>query len=104
MVGGFDHFEIMFDDDDRVAGVDQCVQHFQQLADILEMQPGGRFVEDVQRAAGGPLREFLGEFDALRLAAGKRGRLLAEIDIAEAHPAAGCESRSWIFGTALKNP
>jgi hypothetical protein len=33
------------------------MQHFQQLAHILEMQAGGRFVEDIERAAGGPAAE-----------------------------------------------
>jgi hypothetical protein len=28
------------------------VQHFQQLGDVVEMQAGGRLVEDVERAAG----------------------------------------------------
>jgi hypothetical protein len=40
----------VLDDQDSVAGFDQCVQHLQQLADIVEMQPGGRLVEDVERA------------------------------------------------------
>jgi hypothetical protein len=60
------------------------VQHFQQLAHILEVQAGGRLVEDVERAAGGAARQFLGELDALRLAARKRRRLLADLDVAQA--------------------
>ena len=36
-----------------VALLDQFVQHFQKLPHILEVQAGGRFVEDVERAAGG---------------------------------------------------
>jgi hypothetical protein len=31
----------VFDDDDRIAFVDTAVDHAQQLADIVEMQPGG---------------------------------------------------------------
>jgi hypothetical protein len=50
------------------------------------MQAGGRLVEDVQRAAGGALRQLLGQLDALRLAARQRRRLLADLDIAEADP------------------
>jgi hypothetical protein len=53
-VGGLDDFEIVLDHDHRVALVDQFVQHFEQLGDVVEMQAGGRLVEDVERAAGGP--------------------------------------------------
>jgi hypothetical protein len=62
----------------------QAVQHLEQHFDVLEMQAGGRFVEDVQRAAGVALGEFERQLDALRLAAGQRGRALAEGDVAEA--------------------
>ena len=34
------------------------MQHFQKLLDIVEMQAGGRLVEDVQRAAGIALAEL----------------------------------------------
>ena len=51
-IGGLDDFEIVFDDQHRVAGLDQRMQHFQQLAHVLEMQARRRLVEDVERAAG----------------------------------------------------
>src|SRR5882672_10640032 len=54
-VGGLDDFEIVLDHDDRVALRHQLVQHFQELLDVVEMQPRGRFVQDVERAAGGAL-------------------------------------------------
>jgi hypothetical protein len=37
----FDHVRVVFDDDHRMAFVDTAVDHAQQLADIVEMQPGG---------------------------------------------------------------
>ena len=46
--------QIVLDDEDRVALVHQRVQHLQQLAHILEMQPGRRLVEDIDRAASRP--------------------------------------------------
>ena len=73
--------------------VDQLVQHVEQLRHVVEMQAGGRLVQDVERAAGGALGQFLGELDALRLAAGQRGRLLADMDVAEPdalQASAGC--------------
>jgi diacylglycerol O-acyltransferase / wax synthase len=47
-VGGLDDVEVVLDHDDRVALVDQAVQHVEQLADVVEVQPGGRLVEDVE--------------------------------------------------------
>ena len=38
-----------------VALVDQAVQHLEELADVLEVQPGGRLVEHVKRVPGRPL-------------------------------------------------
>ena len=52
VVGGFDDFEVMLDDDHRVAGIDQRVQDFEEFADVLEMQAGGGLVQDVDGAAG----------------------------------------------------
>src|SRR5882672_5575427 len=54
-VRGFYHFEIVLDDHDGVALRYQFVQHFQQFLDVVEMQAGGRLVQDVERAAGGAL-------------------------------------------------
>ena len=36
-VGGLDHFEIVLDDDHRVALVDQLMQHLEQLRYIMEV-------------------------------------------------------------------
>ena len=64
--------------------VDQPAEHAEQLADVLEVQAGGRLVEDVEGAAGRALLQLGGELDPLRLAAGQRRRRLAEPDVAEA--------------------
>ena len=64
--------------------LDQAVEHFEQLADVLEMEAGGRLVEDVERLAGGAPRQLLRQLDALRLAAAERRRRLADLDVAEA--------------------
>jgi hypothetical protein len=59
----------VLDHHDRVAVIDQLMEHLHQAAHILEMQTGGRLVENIERAAGVALGEFECEFDALRLAA-----------------------------------
>jgi hypothetical protein len=53
------------------------------LRDVVEVQAGGRLVEDVERAPGGA-GQLLGQLDALRLAARQRRRLLADLDVAQA--------------------
>jgi hypothetical protein len=53
-VGGLVDFEVVLDDQHGVAGLDQRVQHFQQLLHVLEMQPGGRLIQNVQGPPGRP--------------------------------------------------
>jgi hypothetical protein len=52
LVGGLDDFEIVLDDDHGVALVGEFVQHLQKLLDVVEVHAGGRFVENIERAAG----------------------------------------------------
>ena len=79
-----DHVEVVLDHEDRVAGVDQPVEHLEQLLDVGEVETGRRLVEDVERPAGRAPRQLGGQLDPLRLAAGERGRRLAELDVAQA--------------------
>src|SRR5579875_296729 len=83
-VGGLDDLEVVLDHQHGVALVDERMQHFEQFADVVEVQAGGRLVEDVERAPGGAPRQFLGQLDALRLAARQRRRRLADMDVAQA--------------------
>ena len=57
-IGGVDHIEIMFDDQDASAILDQPLEGIQQFVDVVEMQSGGRLVEDEQRALAGGLRQM----------------------------------------------
>ena len=86
-VGGLDHVEVVLDEQHRVAGVHQVAEDTQQLVDVVQVQPGGRLVEDVELAAAAPRaeRQLARDLDALRLAAGERGRGLAQAQIAEPH-------------------
>ena len=83
-VGRLDDVEVVLDDDDRVALVDEAVQHLSSLSDVLEVQPGRRLVEHVDGAAVRPPLQLGGELHALRLAAGQGRRALAEPHVAEA--------------------
>ncbi len=76
-VGRLDDVQIVLDDQDRVAAIGQTMQHAEQQFDIGEVQPGGRFVEDVQRPPGRLAAQFPRQLDPLGLAARERGRRLA---------------------------
>ena len=84
VVGAFDDFQIVLDDDDRVALVDQLVKRPEQPLDIVEVQAGGRLVENKQRAGLFRLGHVRGQFQALRFAARKRRQRLAQADIFQA--------------------
>ena len=84
MVGGFDDVEVVFDDDDGVAGVDEFLQDLEQFVNVGEVEAGRWFVEDVDGLARRAFAQFFGELDALGLAARERGRRLADLDVAEA--------------------
>ncbi len=84
-IGGLDDFQIMFDHQHGIAGIDEIMQHLEQQFDIGEMQPGGRLIEQIERAAGAFFDQLAGEFHALGLAAGERGRRLPELHVVEAH-------------------
>ena len=86
-----DHVEIVLDDDHRVAEIDEPIQHFEQLVNVVEVQAGRRLIEDVQRASRAGPSQFGGELDALRLAAGQRRRRLTERQIIEADVGQGLQ-------------
>ncbi len=76
---------MVLDDQDRVAEIGEAIQDVEQLLDVVEVQARRGLIENVESAAGLATREFFREFDALRLAAGKSRRRLAELDVAEAN-------------------
>ena len=64
---------MMLDHHHRIPQVHQAVQHVQQLAHVLEVQPRGRLIQDIERLAGLPPAQLARQLDALRFAARKRG-------------------------------
>src|SRR5271167_1564728 len=95
-IRSLDHIEVVFNHDNRIALVAQTLQYDQQLSNVREMQTRGRFIENVQGAAGGALRQFLGQLDALRLAARQRGRALTQLHVRESHVEKGLQF--WLDG------
>ena len=83
LIGALDDIQIMFDDKDRVAPLNQAVKGCQQLLDIGEMQTRGWFVKDEQglaRPVGMGLftADMGGQFQTLGLAAGQGRQRLAQ--------------------------
>src|SRR3954452_9113442 len=83
-VGGLDHVEVVLDHDDRVALVDQPLEHREQRLHVGEVEAGGGLVEDVERLARGDLRQLGGQLHPLRLAPRQRRGRLTEADVVEA--------------------
>ncbi len=50
-VGGFDHFQVVFDDEKGIAGADKLVECGKQFADIVKMQSRRRFIKYKERIA-----------------------------------------------------
>ena len=84
-VGGLNHVEVVFDDQHGGSAFEQFPERGQQLLNIVKVQARGRLVEYIQDAAVILPRKMRGQFQALRLSAGKSGARLAEPQIAEAH-------------------
>ena len=53
MISGFDHIQIVFDDQYRIAGPYQLLQHLDELVNICGMQTGGGFIQHVNGTPGG---------------------------------------------------
>ena len=70
VVGGGDHIQVVFDDEDGVAQVAQAAQDADQAVGVALVQPDGRLVEDVEHAAQ-PGAEQRRQPQALRLAGGE---------------------------------
>ena len=84
-VCAFDHVEVVFDDENGVAAVNEAVEDFDENADVVKVQSRGGFVEEVKRFARGGSRQFGCEFDALCFAAREGCGRLTEAEITQAH-------------------
>ena len=86
-VGGPDHVEVVLDDDHRVARVGEPPQGGEQARDVLEVEAGGRLVEEEERAAGRLRRggggEVAGQLQPLGLPAAQRRHRLSQGEVAE---------------------
>ena len=68
-IGGFDHVQIVFDNEQAGAVVDQRAKGGEKFVDVFKVQAGRRFVKDEKSFRIGGLREVRGKFYTLCLAA-----------------------------------
>ncbi len=107
-VGGADDVEVVFDDDQRMPLGEQPAEGAEQGGDIVEMQAGGRFVE--QKQGAGPLivappgaGEVAGQLEALGFAAGEGRHRLTELEVIEPHRLQGSELAQHLGGVGEKD-
>jgi len=74
-----DDVEMVLDDEHGVAEIDEALENIEEFSNIVRNAGRWWLVEDVERAAVLALREFAGQLDALRFAAGKCGGGLASV-------------------------
>src|ERR1700693_562951 len=104
-IGALNHFQIVLDHNDRVPRIDEPLKYLQQHRHIIEVQTGGRLIEDKEIAncrwpiadcfaiwmfsvggsAFGVFCEVSNQLQALRFAAGKRVQGLAEAQVTQAN-------------------
>ena len=73
----------MLDNQHSIAIVHHPVQHVQKKLDVGEVQPGGWFIEQVERLSGTAFHQFACQFDSLGFSAGQGRRRLAKLHIIE---------------------
>ncbi len=66
-----------------IAHICQPIQNLKQFPDVIRMKSGGRFIQNINRFAGGSFAQLSGELDPLRLAAGERSSRLTDADISQ---------------------
>src|SRR5687768_7046404 len=85
-VGELDDIEIVLDEHDRVARLDEPVEHLGELLDVLQVQAGSRFVHEIElssRFLAGK-SELARDLESLCFAAGQRRSGLSQTKVAEA--------------------
>ena len=90
-VGRLDHIEVVFDHDHGVPHFDQAFEHFEQFVDVVEVQAGGGFVEQVEGAAGLWSCQFRSQFHSLGFTSRECWSGLSEGEVVESDGAEGGE-------------
>ena len=85
MVSIFYHFYVVLDEQYGMSLAHQCVKHFQQAVDVVQMQACSGLVEDEHGVLLVLASEEGSQFNTLTLASRQRSRVLTELDIAQSY-------------------
>ena len=102
-VGVGDDVQVVLDDDDGGAAVDEALEHVEEDLHVVGVQSDGRLVEDEERSLLAP-PHLRGEFEPLRLASGQGGRGLAERQVAQAQARQRAEQRARSLQAPHRSP
>ena len=103
-VGPLHNVEVVLDDEDSVAGIDEPLEDDEELADVGHVEPGRRLVEDVERPPRRAFGELAGELHPLGFAPGECRGGLAEMEVIEAHIAERLELAGDVGGIGEQRP
>ena len=70
-IGCFDDIQIVFDDDEGIAGIHQFVQDGQQFLDVVEVKAGGRLIQDIEQIVRRRIFQLGGDLQPLRFPSGQ---------------------------------
>src|SRR5688572_13411401 len=82
-VRSLDDVEVVFDDDESVAGGAQLEEHLQELGDVEKVESCRGLIENVKRVSGRAAAQFGCKFEPLGFTAAERGGGLSEPEIPE---------------------
>ena len=65
MIGNLNDVEVVLDDDHGITLIGELLKDRDELIDVVEVQAGRRFIQDIYGATRSAAGELLGELDAL---------------------------------------
>ena len=104
IIAGCNDVQVMLDDNHRIAQFDQPIELSHQSLNVRWMQPGGRFIQNIQRASALVALQFCREFYTLRFAArqfscGLPQPQVSQTDLLQNHEGMSylrCSAKNWL--------
>jgi len=82
-IGGLYDFQVVFNDDDGVAHVNEPMQDIEQTLNIVEMQPDSRLIQNVKRPSSCPPTQLARQLHPLSLTAAECRRRLTKFYVTQ---------------------
>ena len=91
MVSHLDDIQVVFNDDDAVASLQERVEGVEQSLDVVEVKSRSGFVENEEGRLLPLLSDEIGQLHALVLTAGEGGGVLSQFDVSQSNLLQGLE-------------